>query len=161
GSRGVKNALRPEFDHVGGRYTVSYSTVSSRDAAPASPDESVAHMLWIGVDVGGTFTDLVAVDSETGEMRVAKRPSTPARPDEAVLGIVQAVCGDGDVASARAFIHGTTVGLNALLQRDHEGLALLTTRGFRDVLEIRRGDRGELYNLFWHPPAPLVSRRLR
>ena len=63
--------------------------------------------------------------------------------------------------AAGSFVHGTTVGLNALLQRDHEGLALLTTRGFRDVLEIRRGDRGELYNLFWHPPAPLVPRRLR
>jgi N-methylhydantoinase A len=118
-------------------------------------------MLWIGVDVGGTFTDLVILDDETGEIRVGKRPSTPARPDEAVLSVIGSAARPDELAAARGFIHGTTIGLNALLERDEGRLALLTTRGFRDVLEIRRGDRAELYNLFWAPPAPLVPRRLR
>jgi N-methylhydantoinase A len=118
-------------------------------------------MLWIGVDVGGTFTDLVTLDDETGQIRVAKRPSTPARLDEAVLEVIDAACGREELAAARCFIHGTTVGLNALLQHDDTRLALLTTRGFRDVLEIRRGDRGEPYNLFWTAPPPLVPRHLR
>ncbi|MGB8881958.1 MAG: hydantoinase/oxoprolinase N-terminal domain-containing protein, partial [Solirubrobacteraceae bacterium] len=106
-------------------------------------------MLWIGVDVGGTFTDLVILDDETGEIRVSKRPSTPARPDEAVLSVIDSAARPDELAAARGFIHGTTIGLNALLERDEGRLALLTTRGFRDVLEIRRGDRAELYNLFW------------
>ncbi len=118
-------------------------------------------MLWIGVDVGGTFTDLVILDDETGQIRVGKRPSTPARPDEAVLSVIDGATRPDELGVARGFIHGTTIGLNALLERDDGRLALLTTRGFRDVLEIRRGDRGELYNLFWAPPAPLVPRRLR
>ena len=118
-------------------------------------------MLWIGVDVGGTFTDLVILDDETGQIRVGKRPSTPARPDEAVLSVIDGATRPDELGVARGFIHGTTIGLNALLERDDGRLALLTTRGFRDLLEIRRGDRGELYNLFWAPPAPLVPRRLR
>ncbi len=118
-------------------------------------------MHWLGVDVGGTFTDLVMLDEESGEVRVAKRPSTPVRPDEGVLAAVEVACPDDELQAARYFIHGTTVGLNALLEHDQRGLGLLTTRGFRDVLEIRRGNRGEPYDLFWRPPEPLVPRRLR
>ena len=99
-------------------------------------------MLWIGVDVGGTFTDLVILDDETGQIRVGKRPSTPARPDEAVLSVIDGATRPDELGVARGFLHGTTVGINALLERGTMvRLALLTTRGFRDVLEIRRGDR--------------------
>ena len=59
------------------------------------------------------------------------------------------------------FLHGTTVGLNALLERKGSKVGLLCTKGFRDIIEIRRGDRDEMYNLFWQPPPPLVPRYLR
>src|SRR6202011_5910297 len=65
------------------------------------------------------------------------------------------------LAAAEYFLHGTTVGLNALLERRGATVGLITTEGFRDVLEIRRGDRAEMYNLFWRQPEPLVPRRLR
>ena len=65
------------------------------------------------------------------------------------------------IENADFFLHGTTVGLNALLERRGAKVGLITTEGFRDVLEIRRGDRAEMYNLFWHQPEPLVPRHLR
>jgi N-methylhydantoinase A len=115
----------------------------------------------LGVDVGGTFTDLIYYDDETGEIRVAKEPTTPAAPEEGVLAAVGvAVPGDG-LAAAQYFLHGTTVGLNSLLTRTGAVVGLLATRGFRDILEMARGDRADPYNLFWRQPAPLVPRRLR
>jgi N-methylhydantoinase A len=88
-------------------------------------------------------------------------PTVPDAPDEGVLDVLYAVLADGDVASSEYFLHGTTVGLNALLEHRGELVGLLCTRGFRDVLEVRRGDRGDPYDLFWHPPAPMVERLLR
>ena len=115
----------------------------------------------IGVDIGGTFTDLIYYDDVSGESLVAKVPTTPDNPDEGVVtAIGQAVPADR-VKAAEYFLHGTTVGINALLQRRGAVVGLLTTEGFRDILEIRRGDREEMYNLFWTPPPPLVPRRLR
>src|ERR1700741_4914865 len=115
----------------------------------------------IGVDVGGTFTDLIFYDEASGEVRVAKEPSTPAAPEEGVMAAVSAVVPEALLRSAGYFLHGTTVGLNALLERRGATLGLLATRGFRDVIEVRRGDREEMYNLVWSPPEPLVARRLR
>jgi N-methylhydantoinase A len=115
----------------------------------------------LGVDVGGTFTDLIFYDDETGEIRVGKEPTTPAAPEEGVLAAVAAAVPDGRLGVAKYFLHGTTVGLNSLLTRTGAVVGLLATRGFRDVLEIARGDRGDPYNLFWRQPAPLVPRRLR
>ncbi|MCT9932515.1 hydantoinase/oxoprolinase family protein [Planotetraspora sp. A-T 1434] len=121
----------------------------------------------IGVDVGGTFTDLVLHDAATGEIRVAKQPTTPAAPELGVLAAVDAAVPAELLARCDHFVHGTTVGLNALLERplsrEKGGAAvgLITTAGFRDVLEIRRGDRDDPYDLFWTPPPPLVPRRLR
>ena len=115
----------------------------------------------IGVDIGGTFTDLLFYNDETSDMLVAKVPTTPASPEQ---GCVQAVTDsvDGDQLQAtQYFLHGTTVGLNSLLERKGARVGLLATRGFRDILEIRRGDRDEMYNLFWQLPEPLVPRRLR
>ena len=117
--------------------------------------------LRVGVDVGGTFTDLIVRDDRTGEVRVGKELSSPGAPEDGVLRAIAATLGAGDLAVAAAFVHGTTVGLNALLERRGATVGLLATAGFRDVLEVRRGDRDDPYDLFWSPPAPLVARRLR
>jgi N-methylhydantoinase A len=111
----------------------------------------------IGVDVGGTFTDLVALVD--GELTVAKVPSTPA--DQSV-GVMSALDEVGvDAARVQAFAHGTTVATNALLERSGGRTALLTTEGFRDVVEIARQTRPSLYDLTKLPPPPLVPRELR
>src|SRR5581483_10080532 len=115
----------------------------------------------IGVDVGGTFTDLIFFDDETSEVRVAKEPTTPSAPEGGVLAAVASVVPASTMASTRYFLHGTTVGLNSLLTRTGAVVGLLATRGFRDVVEIRRGDRDDPYDLFWKHPPPLVPRRLR
>jgi N-methylhydantoinase A len=115
----------------------------------------------IGVDVGGTFTDLIFYDDETGEIRVGKEPTTPAAPEDGVLAAVSSAVPQARVAATEYFLHGTTVGLNSLLTRTGAVVGLLATRGFRDILEVRRGDRDDPYDLFWKHPPPLVPRRLR
>jgi 5-oxoprolinase (ATP-hydrolysing) len=109
----------------------------------------------VGVDVGGTFTDLVSVTPD-GTLRFAKVPSVPADPSDAVLAVLDAAgLRPADVAH---FAHGTTVATNALLERRGGRTALVTTRGFRDVIEIGRQDRPALYDLTRDRPSPLVSR---
>ncbi|MDX6726816.1 MAG: N-methylhydantoinase [Baekduia sp.] len=115
----------------------------------------------IGVDVGGTFTDLIAHEPSTGAVTVGKQLTSPARPDEGVLEAIAASLSAGALDSAQIFVHGTTVGLNALLERRGATVGLLVTEGFRDVLELRRGDRDDPYDLFWRAPEPLVPRHLR
>jgi N-methylhydantoinase A len=111
----------------------------------------------LGVDVGGTFTDLVVL--EDGTPRTAKVPSTPSDQSEGVMAGVRAA--DLDVASLAAFAHGMTVATNALLERRGARTALVTTEGFLDVIEIARQDRASLYDLTAARPAPLVPRELR
>lgn len=127
-------------------------------AVVAKPTNGVTR---IGVDVGGTFTDLIYCDGETGEMIVAKLPTTPDAPEVGVANTIRFGLKEPQLGAAEYFFHGTTVGLNALLERRGATVALLTTKGFRDTLEIRRGDADEPYNLFWRQPPPLVARRLR
>jgi N-methylhydantoinase A len=115
----------------------------------------------IGVDVGGTFTDLIFYDDQSGEIRVGKEPTTPTAPEDGVISAVSAAVPAARVGAAEYFLHGTTVGLNSLLTRTGAVVGLLATRGFRDILEIRRGDRDDPYDLFWKHPPPLVPRRLR
>jgi N-methylhydantoinase A len=115
----------------------------------------------IGVDVGGTFTDLIYYDDQSGELSVGKVPTTPASPEQGVIDAVSSTIEKGDLSRAAYFLHGTTVGLNSLLTRTGATVGLLSTVGFRDILETRRGDRDEPYNLFWRPPEPLVPRHLR
>jgi N-methylhydantoinase A len=115
----------------------------------------------IGVDVGGTFTDLIAHEPSTGAVTVGKQLTSPARPDEGVLEAIAASLSAGALDTAQIFVHGTTVGLNALLERRGATVGLLVTAGFRDVLELRRGDRDDPYDLFWRAPEPLVPRHLR
>jgi N-methylhydantoinase A len=115
----------------------------------------------IGVDIGGTFTDLVYFDERTGRTAEGKVPTTPANPETGVIDAVRRHVPADVLADAGYFLHGTTVGLNALLERRGATVGLLATEGLRDVLEIRRGDRAEMYNPFWQQPEPLVPRHLR
>jgi len=113
----------------------------------------------LAVDIGGTFTDLVAVDTATGAVTRAKAATTPG---ELARGVLAALGQAGaDPARVDAFIHGTTVVINALTERRGVPTALVTTGGFRDVLEIGRGNRPDLYNLAYRKPVPFVPRRLR
>ena len=123
-------------------------------------------MYRIGIDVGGTFTDLVAVDA-AGRVTLAKAPSTPA---DQSLGVME---GLGRLAAAlglelnvlmegtERIVHGTTVATNALLERKGARVGLLTTEGHRDVLEMREGLKDDRYDLRQPPPEPLVPRHLR
>ena len=118
---------------------------------------------WIGVDVGGTFTDFHALDETTGTVHTGKRPSTPDDPARAIIEGLQALASHHgiDLGTMRRLSHGTTVGTNTLIQRRGGNVAMVTTRGFRDLLEIGRQTRPHMYSLTRdHPPA-LVERRHR
>ncbi|MFB6195127.1 MAG: hydantoinase/oxoprolinase family protein [Haloplanus sp.] len=118
--------------------------------------------MQVGVDIGGTFTDLLAV-TDDGRLEVKKTSSTPDAPER---GIVNAIA-DLEEASGRSpsaidfFSHGTTVATNAVLEREWADTALVTTAGFRDVLEIGRQDRPALYDLHAEKPDPIVPRDRR
>jgi len=117
----------------------------------------------IGVDIGGTFTDLVWVDETTGAVRVGKLLTTPKDPSQAVEeGVVTLLHEAGAGAAAvRALIHGTTLATNALIERKGARVGLLATAGFRDAVEIGREGRYDMYDLFIDQPVPLVPRQLR
>src|SRR5688572_26578871 len=112
-------------------------------------------MRLVGIDVGGTFTDFILWDGRA--VRTHKVPSTPRNPAEAVETGLRDLGLDGDTA----IVHGCTLATNAFLQRKGARVALLTTRGFEDLLEIGRQNRGRLYDLEWSPPEPLVPRSRR
>ena len=121
-------------------------------------------MSWIiGVDVGGTFTDFFAFNEDDGDLRVAKRPSTPDDPGRAILEGLQEMAEreNIDLSSVSRFSHGTTVATNALIQRKGAPVALVTTKGFRDLLEIGRQTRPHMYDLNKDRPPPLVPREHR
>lgn len=109
-----------------------------------------------GVDTGGTFTDLVALDDETGELRMAKVLSTPSQPSEAVFSSFAK--SDLDTKDIGYFVHGTTVATNALIERKGAEVALLTTDGFRDILRIQRVTRPDHFDLHWVKPKHFVPR---
>ena len=109
----------------------------------------------VGVEVGGTFTDLVAI--ENGNVRVAKVPSVPARPDEGATASLAA--GQIDLSAVEELVHGSTVATNAILERKGARVALLITRGFRDVLFLQRHNRTRIYDLFYKKPEPVLARR--
>jgi N-methylhydantoinase A len=113
----------------------------------------------VGVDVGGTFTDLVAV--EDGRLRVEKTASTPDAPETGVVDALDAVADGLSLAAVDFLGHGTTVATNAVLEGTWAETALVTTAGFRDALEIGRQDRPDLYDLQATKPAPIVERDRR
>ena len=113
----------------------------------------------IAIDIGGTFTDLVALDENNMSLTFSKSPSTP---NNIIDGIIDSILSSGvDLSSAWLLVHGTTMGLNALIRRSGAKTALITTKGFRDVLEIARMGRDDLYNIWFQRRAPLVPRPLR
>src|SRR5262249_12301796 len=112
----------------------------------------------VGCDVGGTFTDLILYDEATGAIKYAKVPSTPANQADGVLAALgQAGADPHDFA---IFVHGTTVTTNALLERKLARCGLITTKGFRDVLELGRRTRPHAYGLIGHF-EPVIPRELR
>ena len=113
----------------------------------------------VATDIGGTFTDLVVVDEQTGEVRIAKVSTTP---HDLAQGVLDVIAGsEVDPAEIEELVHGTTVVINALTERKGARTALVTTAGFRDVLEIGRGNRPDMYNLVSRKPSPFVPRRHR
>src|SRR2546425_12241079 len=133
---------------------------------PSRPSATpVSRRLRIGIDTGGTFTDIVAIDEATGEIFTTKTPSTPQDPSVGVLDGIRKILRLVDNAAAAAsrpavaaVSHGTTVATNALLQERFPGLGLVTTQGFRHVLEIARQavPRGYGNSYFWVKPERLV-----
>ena len=113
----------------------------------------------IAIDIGGTFTDLVACDVESGKVAYTKSPTTYDRLGDAIFDCIRKAALDARDAS---FVkHGTTLVINALLQRAGATTALITTKGFRDILEIGRGNRTQPFNLRFHRDPPLIPRELR
>ena len=130
-------------------------------AAPAgaSPARTADRRLRVATDIGGTFTDLVWIDEQTGELGISKASTTP---HDLAQGVLDTVAGAGvSLAAVSEFVHGTTVVINALTERNGARTALVTTAGFRDVLEIGRGNRPDMYNLVSRKPEPFVPRRHR
>lgn len=119
-------------------------------------------MMRLATDAGGTFTDLVGLDADSGRIVVGKSLTTPRDPS---IGVIDALrqARDGGVApdTIGYFVHGGTTVINAITERKGAATALVTTRGFRDVLAIGRGNRPDLYNLQAQPPTPFVPRHLR
>ncbi|MBS0562392.1 MAG: hydantoinase/oxoprolinase family protein, partial [Proteobacteria bacterium] len=109
----------------------------------------------VGIEVGGTFTDLVA--AEGGRVIVAKVPSTPKSPDIGAYNALQA--GGIPAAEVSDLVHGSTVATNAILERRGARIAFVTTKGFRDTLFMQRHDRRNIYDLRYAKPAPPVARR--
>ena len=121
-------------------------------------------MYRVSVDVGGTFTDLVALDEETGKVINIKTPSVPKNPEMGVVNAVKDFLETHDAGSVRMIGHATTIATNALFGQVDLVLpktGLITTFGFKDVIEIGRQRRAEVYNLFFERPPMLVKRRYR
>ncbi len=114
--------------------------------------------LRVAVDVGGTFTDICVLDEASGSVSVAKVPSTPDPIDGVLLGVADAGV---DLSEVVLFSHGTTVATNALLTRNLPAAAMVTTRGFRDIIEIRRGTKDDLWDAYKDVAPPYIRRRDR
>ncbi|WP_336825218.1 hydantoinase/oxoprolinase family protein [Sporosarcina sp. USHLN248] len=112
----------------------------------------------VATDIGGTFTDLVYVD-EKGNVQVEKSSTTPPHFEKGVLEVIRK--SGLNTSEIEEFIHGSTVVINAITERKGVKTALITTKGFRDVLEIARGNRPDLFNIRYEKPVPFVERYLR
>lgn len=112
----------------------------------------------VATDIGGTFTDLVYVDDE-GKIGIGKSHTTPPNFEKGVINVLKE--SGVDIAAISRFIHGTTVIINALTEKKGAKTGLITTKGFRDVLEIARGNRPDLFNVRYQKPEPFIERYLR
>jgi N-methylhydantoinase A len=123
------------------------------------PKKSVANQRTIrcGIDTGGTFTDLIGVNWATGDLIVGKFPSSAKDPIKSIVGVIRE--SELDLSRTASVVLGTTLGLNALLQRQGARVIFITTAGFEDVLFIQRMNRRHHYSFEWVKPAPLVERR--
>src|SRR5262245_60488593 len=123
----------------------------------------MSHGFRIGCDIGGTFTDFVLLETKTGQIKTAKRLTTPDDPSRAMLACLtelgQSV--PGSTSACERLAHATTLIANAVIERKGSKTALLCTAGFRDVIELRRYVRVTTYEMFSDPPTPLVPRYLR
>ncbi len=106
----------------------------------------------IGIDIGGTFTDFVVYEERTGEVESFKLPSTPEKPEQAVLDGLRRLGIDAETV----VVHGSTVATNAVLERKGAKTAFIATKGFKDLLRIGRQNRSELYEFAASRPPPLV-----
>src|SRR5690606_21349004 len=139
-------------------FTLTADTPRSSARGADSNRERQEMAVRVGVDTGGTFTDLVAQDVGSGALSIAKSLSTPGAPSRAIRDTLrQAGLNDEEISS---FVHGTTIATNALIERTGARVALITTRGFRDILSIQRLTRPRAYDLSWVKPRPLVPRSL-
>src|SRR3989442_1921383 len=171
-NRGIRSPIPPGADLAGGLTAPSRRLNSAPRAASlgaAHPDdqlhagtgERLPGPYVIGVDIGGTFTDVAMLDGEPGEQWFAKTESTPAGFEAGVVrGITGILAQTGrSPEDCAGFVHGTTLALNAILTRSGARLGLLTTEGFGDVLEIGRLQMPDPFNLYTHKPVPLVRRQ--
>ena len=122
----------------------------------------MTHRYRLGIDVGGTFTDGILIDEETGETRIAKVPSTPSDPSVGFLAAVERILREAGLGAADVgyLVHGTTVATNAIIEGKLARTGFITTEGFRDMLEIQRQIRPSLYDLLFEKPRPLAPRHL-
>jgi N-methylhydantoinase A len=114
----------------------------------------------VGVDVGGTFIDVVSYDRDTGAVAIEKQPSTPDRLADEILTAIERLPATA-ASDVDRLLHASTVAINALVQRRGGTVGLITTKGFGDVLELARGNRPFIYDWVWVPPEPLVPRERR
>lgn len=137
--------------------------MSDKTPAQTRNGQRASVRLVLGCDIGGTFTDFVLYDAATRSFSIDKRLTTPSDPGAAVLAGTDHFPSQaqGFLAHTERLVHGTTLGINALLERKGASTAMLVTAGFRDILELRRGTRGELWDLSGRLPEPLVPRPLR
>ena len=112
----------------------------------------------VSVDVGGTFTDVIVLDEGTGQIELDKVATTPANPAQGVLDGFQKV--GAQTEAIEYFVHGTTLGINAMLTRSGAKVAFITTKGFRDIYILGRTDREPMYDFKYKKPESLVPRYL-
>lgn len=139
-------------------------SLNNKTEKQTNPQSAIRNPQYrLGCDIGGTFTDFVLVNDETGEFQINKCLTTPANPSDAVeegiRGLMDRV--PGFMPKIDEIIHGTTLVINAIIERKGAKTALMTTRGFRDVLELGREIRYDAYDIFAEYPEPLVPRPLR
>lgn len=130
--------------------------LSAADPSSSATTDQAARC-YVGVDIGGTFTDVVAADVVTGKLTVVKTPSTPPTFIQGILKGIELL--GTPVENIELFIHGSTIATNGIIERKGPTTALVTTAGFRDVLLCARATRPDVYDLRWRPATPLVLRR--